>query len=229
MQLAALAAVLSYFWCDVKALAVDSMRSTFNRQWQNPQLRLAVYLIVATIPIVIAGLALSHLLNVCNSPLRDLRVIGWACLAMSALLAFTERRARHARTMESASLVDAVIVGLAQAGALVPGVSRSGSTLTAALALGFKREEAARFSFLLGLPAIALAGCKELWELQKAHLSTEGWFILGVGLAVASISAFFAIWGLMRMLERFSAWPFVIYRAVLGIVLLMASASGWLT
>lgn len=83
-------------------------------------------------------------------------------------------------------------------------MSRSGSTLTAALALGFKREEAARLSFLLGLPAIALAGLKEMWELYKIHLDSHGWTVLALGLVVAPISAFFAIWGLMRILERFS-------------------------
>ena len=112
------------------------------------------------------------------------------------------------------TLLDALVVGVAQIGALIPGVSRSGSTLTAALFLDLKREEAARFSFLLGIPAIALAGLKELYELHKAHLDSQGWSILAVGLVVGSISAFVAISLLMRILERFSTWPFVIYRAV---------------
>jgi undecaprenyl-diphosphatase len=111
---------------------------------------------------------------------------------------------------------------------LIPGVSRSGSTLTAALFLGFKREEAARLSFLLGLPAIALAGFKELEELQHAGLDVHGWAVLGVGLLVASLSAFVAIWGLLRILERFSAWPFAVYRALIGVVLLAGVAAGWL-
>ena len=89
--------------------------------------------------------------------------------------AFAELYARHKRTIAQASMVDALLVGIAQVGALIPGVSRSGSTLTAALALGFQRDEAARFSFLLGLPAIALAGLKELWELHKVHLGAHGW------------------------------------------------------
>ena len=127
----------------------------------------------------------------------------------------------------ASALRDAFLVGLAQVGALIPGVSRSGSTLTAALALGFKREEAARFSFLLGLPAIALAGLKELWELHKAHIDAHAWLVLIVGLVVASVSAFVAIWTLMWILERFSAWPFVIYRALLGILLLVGLAVGW--
>ena len=115
----------------------------------------------------------------------------------------------------------AALIGLAQSVAVIPGVSRSGSTLTAALALGFKREEAARFSFLLGIPAIALAGAKELWELHRANLDMHGWSILALGLVVASISAFAAIWMLMHVLERFSAWPFVVYRGGLGIILLL--------
>jgi undecaprenyl-diphosphatase len=100
--------------------------------------------------------------------------------------------------------------------------------LTAALFLNFRREEAARFSFLLGLPAIALAGSKELWVLYHAHLPGQAWATLAVGLVVASISAFGAIWGLMRFLERFSTWPFVIYRAALGVFLLAGIHAGWL-
>jgi undecaprenyl-diphosphatase len=100
--------------------------------------------------------------------------------------------------------------------------------LTAALFLGFKREEAARLSFLLGLPAIALAGLKELYELYKAGLDPHGCLVLAVGLIVASLSAFVAIWGLLRILKKFLAWPFVAYRALLGIVLLAGVYMGWL-
>ncbi|MDR3499186.1 MAG: undecaprenyl-diphosphate phosphatase [Parvibaculum sp.] len=229
MQLAALAAVVSYFWSDVRSLAVNSVTAVARRDLGDPYLRMSVWIVLATIPIGLAGLALSGVLNACNSPLRGLGVIGWACIVMAVLLAIAELRARHTRLIGDVTLMDAMIVGIAQVGALIPGVSRSGSTLTAALALGFKREEAARFSFLLGLPAIALAGLKELWELHKAHLDAHGWSVLAVGLVVASVSAFFAIWGLMRVLERFSAWPFVAYRAALGVVLLGGLALGWLS
>jgi undecaprenyl-diphosphatase len=228
MQLAALAAVISYFWRDVRRLAVGSVSAISRREFADPDLRLATWIVLATIPIALAGTALSSSLNTCNSPLRALPVIGWACIVMAVLMALTEILARHRRSVENASLVDALLVGLAQVGALIPGVSRSGSTLTGALALGFKREEAARFSFLLGIPAIALAGLKELWELHKVHLDMHGWSILAVGLVVASISAFAAIWALMRVLERFSAWPFVIYRGVLGVLLIIATTNAWL-
>jgi len=219
MQLAALAAVISYFWQDVRRLTVRSASAISHRQFADPDLRLATRIVLATVPITLAGALMSGILNACVSPLRSLTVIGWACIAMAVLMALTEILATHRRTVENSSLVDALLVGLAQAGALIPGVSRSGSTLTAALALGFKREEAARFSFLLGIPAIALAGFKELWELHKAHLDMHGWSILAMGLIVASVSAFAAIWALMRVLERFSAWPFVIYRGMIGVLL----------
>ncbi|MDX8521462.1 undecaprenyl-diphosphate phosphatase [Mesorhizobium dulcispinae] len=229
MQLAALAAVVSYFWSDVRDVTVGSLSALARRDFSDRYLRLAISIVLATIPIIVAGLALSGVLNACNSPLRSLSVIGGACIVMAILLALSEIYAKHRLTLNQASILDAVLVGVAQVGALIPGVSRSGSTLTAALGLGFARPEAARFSFLLGLPAIALAGLKELWELHKVHLGAYGWSVLAVGLVVASISAFFAIWGLMRVLERFSAWPFVIYRGLLGIVLLMSVAAGWLS
>ena len=182
MQLAALAAVVSYFWNDVRSLAVGSLKAIIRGRFRDHDLRFSVWIILATVPIGIAGLLLSTLLNTCNSPLRDIKVIGWACVVLALLLAITEVLARHRRTIENASLLDAMLVGVAQIGALIPGVSRSGSTLTAALALGFRREEAARLSFLLGLPAIALAGLKEIWELHKIHLDSYGWSVLSVGL-----------------------------------------------
>ena len=125
-------------------------------------------------------------------------------------------------------MVDALTIGIAQVGALVPGFSRSGSTLTAALALGFQRADAARVSFLLGIPAIALAGGRELWLLHKAGLPSNGWEVLGVGLVTSSLSAFIAIWALMRFLENFSTWPLVIYRAVFGLLLLAGAALHWI-
>lgn len=228
MQLAALAAVVSYFWRDVSAVTTGSISAWKQRDFNAPMFRLAVAIILATIPIGIAGLSLSHVLNSCGSPLRTLSVIGYSSLALAVLLAISEFTCRHRRTVSEMRLRDALIVGIAQVGALIPGVSRSGSTLTAGLFLNFKREEAARFSFLLGLPAIALAGLKELLVLWHAHIPVQAWSLLLFGLLVASLSAFAAIWGLMKVLERFSTWPFIVYRALLGIFLLVAVSNGYL-
>ena len=228
MQMAALAAVISYFWADLRWLATDSFSAALHGRFRDKSFQFVMWVVIATIPIGIAGLALSKVLNKCGSPLRDVSVIGWACLVMALLLAAAEIWARHRRTLKDATLLDALLIGLAQVGALIPGVSRSGSTLTAGLMLGFERAEAARLSFLLGLPAVALAELKELYELHKVHLGAYGWSVLFVGIVVASISAFFAIWGLMRILENFSSWPFVIYRFLLGVVILIGVYVGWL-
>jgi undecaprenyl-diphosphatase len=228
MQLAALAAVVTYFWSDIRWLVFGSITAVRQRDWNDKAFKFSLGVVLGTIPVVVCGLLLSAELNACNSPLRGLVVIGWSCLVMAALLALAEKVCRHRRRMEDADIFDALIIGVAQAGALIPGVSRSGSTLTAALFIDFSRAEAARFSFLLGLPALTLAGLKELWELSKAGLDMHGWSVLGVGLLVASLSAFVAIWTLLRILENFSAWPFVVYRGVLGVVLVGGFYLGYL-
>jgi undecaprenyl-diphosphatase len=229
MQLAALAAVLSYFWRDVRKIFTGSASAIRVRNFRDPSFRLAVGIMVATIPIGIAGIALSSLLNACNSPLRGLMVIGISSIVMASLMGISELTCSHRRRVEDMRLRDALIVGLAQVGALIPGVSRSGSTLTGALFLNFRREEAAQFSFLIGLPAIALAGLKEIWVLYSAHIEPAAWSHLMFGLLVASVSAFAAIWGLMKFLEKFSTWLFVIYRALLGLFLILAVSIGWLS
>ena len=229
MQLAALAAVVAYFWKDISTIGSGAIRAAARREFGTWDFRFVVWIVLATIPIAVAGLLLSSRLNACGSSLRGITVIGIACIVMGALLAIAEVYCQHRRVLAGMTLFDAMVVGIAQIGALIPGVSRSGSTLTAALFLDLKREEAARFSFLLGLPAITLAGLKELYELHKVHLDSHGWSVLAVGLVIGSVSAFAAIALLMRILERFSAWPFVLYRIVLGIVLLAGAATGWLS
>jgi undecaprenyl-diphosphatase len=228
MQLAALVAVVSYFWKDIRWLSVGSLSALARRDYSDRAFRFVLGIAIATVPIVICGLLLAKMLNTCGTPLRSLWVIGTSCVFMAILLAIAELKAKLERTTDKVSLMDFLIVGTAQVGALIPGISRSGSTLTAGLFLGFKREEAARFSFLIGLPAITLAGLKELWVLYHAGLDLNGWSILLFGLVIASISAFFAIWGLFSLLERFSSWPFVIYRGLLGVFLLISVSLGWL-
>lgn len=228
MQLAALTAVLSYFASDVGGLIRGTTQAVRGGNFQSSAFRMAVGIVLATIPIGIVGILLSGPLNACNSDFRSLYVIAIASIAMAVLLAISELRCTHARRIEDMRLRDALLVGLAQVGALIPGVSRSGSTLTGALFLNLRREDAARFSFLLGIPAIALAGLKELWVLGHAHIPAQAWGHLFFGLLIGSVSAFAAIWGLMKFLEKFSTWFFVVYRAGLGLALLMALRAGWL-
>jgi len=229
MQLASVTAVISYFWQDLKKLTGATVRAITGSDYSSQDFRLFVGLIVGTIPIIFAGLLLKKILNAPNSPLRALVVVGMASIVMSLLLALAEKQGKRERDFDKLTLRDGIWVGIAQAGALIPGVSRSGSTLTAGLFLGMERETAARFSFLLGLPAILLAGAVELHTLFKAGLDLNGWLILLAGLTSASISAFAAIYGLLHYLEKRSTWVFVWYRLVMGIFLLVGVATGFLS
>lgn len=228
MQLASLTAVVTYFWQDINRLTGATIRAISQQDYQNRDFRLAIGLLVGTIPISIAGLLLKKALNACGSPFRTLTVIAIASIVMSLLLALAEKTGKRDREFGKLSLMDGVWVGLAQALTLIPGVSRSGSTLTAGLFLGMERETAAKFSFLLGLPAIILAGAVELHALSKAGLTVGGWSLLLLGLVTASLSAFAAIYGLLHYLEKRSTWIFVWYRLGMGVLLLYGISAGFL-
>lgn len=228
MQLASLAAVITYFWKDIRGLTGATVKAIANRNYQSKSLQLVLGIVIGTIPIGITGLIFKKLLNACNSPLRDLRVVGIACIVMSLLLALAEIQGRHDRGFNQLRLWDGLWVGVAQAFAAIPGVSRSGSTITAGLFLKMERETAAKFSFLLGLPAVILAGAVELHAIFKAGLDAGGWLILLIGLTSASISAFLAIYGLLRYLEKQSTWIFVWYRLGLGIFLIVGVTQNFL-
>jgi len=228
MQLASFAAVVVYFRKDILRLAGAGVRAVSQGDYRSHDCRLLLGIVLGTIPLLLAGAALRPVLNGCHSPLRGLLVIGFASIAMSLLLAVSERVARHSRGYAAITLRDGLLVGLAQTLALIPGVSRSGATLTAALFCGMERETAARFSFLLGLPAITVAGLYEVLVLVKAGLNAPGWITLSIGLSCASVTAFIAIYGLLRYLERRSTWVFVWYRLLFGLAIVLGVAAGYL-
>jgi undecaprenyl-diphosphatase len=228
MQLASLVAVISYFWQDIKGLTGATVRAIAKQNYQSESFRLVLGILVGTLPICVTGLIFKKMLNACNSPLRSLVVVGLACIVMSVLLALAEKQGKHNRDFNQLTLWDGLWVGVAQAFAPIPGVSRSGSTITAAIFLRMQRETAARFSFLLGLPAVVLAGAVELHALFKAGLNANGWLILLIGLTSASISAFVAIYSLLHYLENRSTWIFVWYRLALGVFLLLGVGMGFL-
>ncbi|HUN92562.1 MAG TPA: undecaprenyl-diphosphate phosphatase [Burkholderiaceae bacterium] len=228
MQLAAFCAVVVYFRLEIAEIGVEGGRQVLRRDFKGYQAQMLIGIVLGTIPLLVAGAALRSVLNACNSPLRGLMVIGFASVAMSLLLAIAERVAQHTRELGEVRLRDGLIVGLAQAFALIPGVSRSGATLTAGLFCGMNRETAAKFSFLLGLPAITLAGFHEIWVLYRAGLDAHGWATLLVGLLSASLTSFAAIYGLLHYLEKRSTWIFVWYRFALGVALVVGIAGGML-
>lgn len=228
MQLANSIAICAYFWQDIRDLMGGTIRSIRDSDYQSRAFKLTTGIILGTIPIGILGLLTGEIINDPISPLRDLRAIGVACISISLLLALAEFQGSRKRGFEAISFPDTLWVGVAQALALIPGISRSGATMTMGLFLGMERESAAKFSFLLGLPTVILVGSIELHLLLQSELNLENWLILLLGLTAASISAFAAIYGLLEYLKTQSTWVFIWYRMAIGILLIIGSIKGFI-
>lgn len=197
------------------------LRASRQGDWQEPEARLGLAILLGTVPILVAGLAIKRYIpDYDHSLLRSLPVIGWVSIAMALLLALAERLGRRRRLLAEVRVRDGLVVGLAQALAVVPGVSRSGSTLTASLFDGWRRADAARFSFLLGIPAITLAGLIELKEALAKPVA-GGAIPLLVGIVTAAVVSWLAIAWLLRFLQQHSTWWFVGYRLLFGLSLLL--------
>jgi undecaprenyl-diphosphatase len=221
IQLGSIAAVLAYFRQDLLEVASGVARAFRHGQWRDPSARLGVAIALGTVPIVLAGLAMKHFVpDYEHSPLRSLTSIAVVSIVMALLLAVAELIGSRRRQLQQVTSRDGLLVGLAQALALVPGVSRSGSTLTASLFDGWQRADAARFSFLLGIPAITLAGLVELKDAIAAP-ANGGPIPMLAGVLTAGVVSWLAIAWLLRFLQRHSTWVFVGYRLVFGLVLLL--------
>lgn len=225
IQLGTMVAVVVYFWRDLVNVATAWVRS-----WIRPELRSGLnarmgwYLVIGTIPIVIFGFVFKDQIE---TGARSLYLMGVTLIAFGLVLGATDWLSRKVRNVESVNRRDAIVMGLAQALALVPGVSRSGATITAGLIMGLDREAAARFSFLLSIPAIVLSGLYGLYGLMGESSERA----IGAGpLIIATIAAFIvgyaSIAFLLRWLTRHSLYIFVVYRIALGLVVLALVGSG---
>jgi len=224
IQLGSVLAVITYFWKDITSIIGGAISSLIKKNWNSESIRLLLGIIIGTIPICIIGLLLKHILEANNNPFRSLTVIAWAAIIMGLLLLFADGRNRQTRDLHVVGVRDGFLVGLGQCLALIPGCSRSGSTLTVALLLNLKREEAARFSFLLGVPAITLSGLLELKELLNHGLSQSSSMELLVGFLVSTVVSYAAIAWFLRYLKMHSVRAFVHYRLVFGIIVLFLAS-----
>jgi undecaprenyl-diphosphatase len=222
LQLGTLAAVLAYFARDLLSLPAALLKDP-----TSPEGRLPILLAVGTVPIVIAGLLLKKHIE---GDLRSLYVIAGALIAVGILMAAIDRhaagRAEH-RPLATITYTDAILVGLAQTAALVPGVSRSGATICMTLLLGFSRSDAARFSFLLSIPAIAGAG---IFEARTAFrgLGADALPALLVGTSTALVSGYLSIAWLIKWLGSHDLLSFAVYRVIAGLALFAALFRGLL-
>jgi len=214
VHVGSLLAVLAYFRKDVSTLLTAWTQSVVARQ-HSADSRLAWMVIVATLPAVVAGLVFNDIIE---QHLRGGVVLATTTLVFGVILGLVDRYSSHSRSIADIGLRIALLVGFAQALALVPGTSRSGITMTAALLLGLGRSDAARFSFLLSMPIIAAAGSYKLLELLQ-HGSDVAWQLLAIGLAVSAVTAYACISVFMKWVERVGMMPFAIYRVVLAIII----------
>jgi undecaprenyl-diphosphatase len=178
--------------------------------------RLAWAVGFGTVPVGLAGLLFSDIIA---SSLRSPLVIATTTIVFGLLLGWADWRGKRVRSEHQLNWSDILFIGVAQAIALIPGTSRSGITITAGLMLGLTRQAAARFSFLLSIPVIILAGGLEVTELVQSSLHVD-WTALISGAVFSAVSAYLCIFLFLKMLDRIGMWPFVIYRLILGAFLL---------
>lgn len=217
LHLGTLVAIVAYFWNDLWRLAHAALSSLRRRQLDDPDARLAWALVVATIPGAILGVLLQDFFEqLFGMP----RVAAGFLLVTAALLLLSEYFAKRELPITAMSWWHAILIGLAQALAIVPGLSRSGSTIAAGLLLGYRREDAARFSFLLAIPIVLGGGLYQMYKVLRAGMGVVQLQIFGVGFLAAAITGYIAIAGLLMLVRRRSLWPFALYCAVFGLLVL---------
>lgn len=211
-----LTAVVAYYRVELVTLARGTVIGLGQRQ-MNEELRMVGWLGLASIPVAVFGFTAGQFVE---DNLRSLPVIAATTLVFGVLLGYADRHTRHVSRFRALALPVALMIGLAQVLAIVPGVSRSGVTITAALLLNLDRQTAARFSFLLSIPVIAGAGSLKGWELSQAQIAPN-WWLLGISALVAAITAYACIALFLKLLDRVGLMPFVYYRVVLSLLLLV--------
>jgi undecaprenyl-diphosphatase len=232
MQVGTLIAVIVYFWRDLLRMASSliadlrskGLRSGFRAYSQDSHL--ALLLVVGTLPVALIGFALKDLIE--GTFTKTVLVLAGSLIALALLLWLAERISTHRRTLQELTWFDALVVGLAQAFALIPGSSRSGTTITAGLFLGISRDAAARFSFLLSIPAVLASGVFELARIDPSVFEM-GFLNLALATVVSGVAGYAAIAWLLRYLMKHSTMAFVWYRVALGVALLLLLRSGLIT
>jgi undecaprenyl-diphosphatase len=216
VHVGSLVAVCVYFRNEISAMAEQWIGSLKGKEL-TADARLAWAVLFGTIPVGVAGLLLNDQIE---AYLRSPLVIATTTIGFGLLLGWADLKGRRDRGECTIHWKDVLVIGIAQALALVPGTSRSGITMTAGLAMGLTREAAARFSFLLSIPVIVLAGALATLELAQSP-GAANWNVLFLGAALSALSAFTRIHFFLMLLDRVGMLPFVVYRLVLGIGLLM--------
>jgi undecaprenyl-diphosphatase len=222
IQFGSVVAVVMYFWKDIRQILGRAITAFGSKDWQREEWKILVGIIAGTIPALAVGFVIKKVLNVSlESPI----LIAVMAIVMSLLLALSEKIGSRKRGFDQLEVKDGFLVGLGQMIALLPGASRSGSTLTAGLLLGLERDTAARFSFLLGIPALTIA---TLIQGKDALGQQDMLLPLLIGTISSFVFSYLSIAWLLKFLRNQSTWGFVWYRLGLGVALLIAVVAGQL-
>jgi undecaprenyl-diphosphatase len=221
IQFGSVIAVVLYFWHDIRHIIPGGLAAARQKDWEREEWKLLLGIAIGTLPALIAGLLVKKLLP--EDALDSVTMIAIASIVMALLLGLAEKVGSRKRGFDSLQIKDGILVGLGQMLAIVPGVSRSGSTLTTALFLGLERQTAARFSFLLGIPTLTIA---TLYQSLKAFSNVDTSIALLVGIFSTFVFSYLSIAFLLKFLQRNSNWVFVWYRLAFGASLLVAIATG---
>jgi len=227
IQVGAIAAAIVYFWRDIVRMVGAFVRGVFSaRARQTADWRLSTAVAVGSLPIAVVGLAGQDFIE---GPLRSLWVVAGGLILWSVVMIFAERAATQQRSESDVRLMDGVVIGFAQCFALVPGVSRSGATISAGLLRDIDRVAATRLSFFLGIPALTAAGILEALSYRDEITTRVGWLATAVGTAVSFVVAYAAIAWLLRFVSGHSIVTFVWYRVGIGALLVAGLVTGWLS
>ncbi|MBE2279243.1 MAG: undecaprenyl-diphosphatase UppP [Ignavibacteriaceae bacterium] len=227
IQLGTLASIIIYFWKDVISIISsffkDNLVERKSYKMQSHDSKMGWLVIVGTIPVVIIGLLFKD--DIEGAITKNLYVIASSLIGLAIILLIAEKTAKFKKDLKQTTIIDALVVGIAQAVALIPGSSRSGTTITGGLFMGLKREDAARFSFLLSMPAIFAAGVLQIKEVV-AFVTPDMLLNLIVATIVSGISGYLAIDFLLKFLRKNSTMLFIIYRIALGALILTLLQTG---
>jgi undecaprenyl-diphosphatase len=226
IQVGAIAAAIIYFWRDIVRIVVSFVRGLFSADArQTADWRLSLAVVIGSIPIAVIGLALKSFIE---NDLRSLWIVAAALILWSGVIVFAERAATQQRGEHDVSPMDGFIIGVVQIFALIPGVSRSGATISAGLLRDLDRVTATRMSFFLGIPALTAAGTLEALDHRHDISSTVGWGPTVLGTVISFVVAYVSIAWLLRFVSGHSLIPFVWYRVILGGLLIVGLGTGFI-
>lgn len=222
IQLGTMVSIFVYFWKDLWNIFIEFLQNNFQKRvkysQQSLNSKLGWMIIAGTIPIVVIGLLFKDTIE--GALTKNLYVISGSLIVLAIILAVAEKTAKFKKDIKDVTLIDSILIGIAQAVALIPGSSRSGTTITGGLFLGLKRDVAARFSFLLSVPAILASGLLQLKE-SLAFINYDLALNLIIATIVSGISGYLAIDFLLKFLKKNSTFAFIFYRIALGVLILI--------